>query len=146
MIPPEYIIETPWKWTCLYCGVPCRLVDASLVYHGSSRFGMVWLCSNYPECDARVGARRDHTPLGHPARKDLRELRIKCHNSFDPLWKKHITSSSTKKQRFKARNTLYKELAGYMNLTMDLCHFAMFNEEQCRKALQFINQKRKENE
>jgi len=141
MIPPEYIIETKWKWKCLYCNVPCRLVDASLVYHGSSRFGMVWLCSNYPECDARVGARRDHQPLGHPARKDLRELRIKCHSSFDPLWKKHTTNTSTTKQKCKARHQLYKELSEYMRLPIDMTHFAMFNEEQCHRALQFISHK-----
>ena len=40
---------------CPYCGGTAILRDASFVYGEKSYGGKVYVCSNYPKCDAYVG-------------------------------------------------------------------------------------------
>ena len=155
IIPDEYVVKhsgQPVKGylRCLYCGAKCLLCCGSLVYHGSKRFGCIWVCPT-PGCDAYVGChKRTHTPLGNPANYELRELRRKCHYEFDPLWEENAKTlqlcnkggqpASDRRKLMAARNQMYKRLADYMNLPIEMCHIAMFHDEQCYKVLEFVKQ------
>lgn len=112
---------------CPYCQNQCKLVDSKIVYRGRS-FGMIYLCSNFPDCDAYVGA-RNGSPLGSPARHELRELRKRCHAKLDPLWQ------SGKMTRTEAYEFLRK-IMGLIDLAD--AHVAQFNEERCRRFLSRI--------
>lgn len=113
---------------CPYCSVPARLTDSAVVYGGRS-YGDIWLCTNFPECDARCGA-RDGRPLGTLAREDLRELRKQCHARFDPLWRDGLLS----------RNEAYRRLRRVMGLPANVCHIAMFDEAQCLALIEQVEQ------
>jgi hypothetical protein len=73
--------------TCPYCNSKAELKDASFIYRRSG-YGMIYLCSNHPVCDAYVGVHENSTrPKGSLADFDLRELRKKVHAILDPLWR-----------------------------------------------------------
>lgn len=74
--------------TCPYCKAPGRLASAASVYRGGLASKSVWVCSNFPTCDAFVGAHEaTGKPLGSLANKALRGLRKACHAKLDPLWR-----------------------------------------------------------
>lgn len=52
---------------CPYCGGTAILRDASFVYGEKSYGGKVYVCSNYPRCDAYVGVHPGtRIPKDHP--------------------------------------------------------------------------------
>ena len=67
------------------------LKDYDFIYHkksGRKKNEYVWVCSNYPKCDAYVGCHEGTTlPLGRPANARLRTLKAEAHKQFDPIWK-----------------------------------------------------------
>jgi ssDNA-binding Zn-finger/Zn-ribbon topoisomerase 1 len=77
---------------CPYCGAKAKCEDSSRVYKGRS-YGMAWICSNYPTCNAYVGCHPGTmNALGPLADSDLREWRRAAHGAFDPFWKSgHIS-------------------------------------------------------
>ena len=113
---------------CTYCPGVMEERDSAVVYNGQS-FGPILLCSNFPQCDARVGI-RNGKPLGTPARHELRELRKQCHAKFDPLWKEGDLS----------RTEAYQFLQKIMGLIdADDAHIAKFDESRCRRFLMRID-------
>jgi hypothetical protein len=112
---------------CPYCGCFAELVDSKKVYGKS--YGLIYLCSSYPICDAYVGVHRGtKKPLGTMARRYLRELRKECHLNFDGMWLKE-------KDRRTAREAAYIWLQSVMQLSKKEAHIAKFNEEQCLELL-----------
>ena len=136
-IPEDKIVKTTgFAPKCLYCGTKCVLCCASLVYHGSQKYGHVWMC---PHCEepTYVGAHKQTlAPMGHPANASLRHWRREVHQLFDPLWNTVKNNKKRKQIRFQK----YKELAVLMGLPTDLCHVAMFNESQALKAIELIKE------
>ena len=142
MIPEQYHIKDAviGHITCLYCGSRCTLCTSDLVRPGHD-VKPVWVCSQWPECDAWVGCIKPQSvnglkyqPLGHPANAELRRLRIECHELFDKLWK------HKKGSQYKNRAKAYHKLTKVMNLPLELCHIACFNKEQVLKAIQFLKE------
>ena len=132
---------------CDYCGGEAILKDSRIIYKTRS-YGSVYVCENYPACDAYVGA-HDYTfePKGSLANAELRELRKQCHEVFDELWMEkkrravadrnklrevlsHIPKQKTKRQR------AYKWLAEFMGL--EVAHIGEFDVEQCKKLLSIL--------
>lgn len=114
--------------SCPYCEGVMEPRDSAVIYRGRS-FGPILLCSNFPQCDARVGI-RNGKPLGTPARQELRELRKLCHARFDFLWKEGAMS----------RSEAYQFLQKIMNLAdPNETHIAKFDEERCRRFLRRID-------
>lgn len=73
---------------CRYCGGSAVLKLPSEI--GKPGDAHLYVCSNYPSCDAYVRCHAGTTqPLGTLARKRLRRLRTLCHQEFDPLWQSH---------------------------------------------------------
>jgi ssDNA-binding Zn-finger/Zn-ribbon topoisomerase 1 len=113
---------------CPYCNCEANHVDSKIIYGRS--FGHFYLCSNYPECDARVGAAGVGRPVGTLAREELRELRKQCHAKLDPLWKDgEMTRTQT-----------YEFLQKIMRLMLpEQAHIGRFDERRCRDFLMRID-------
>ena len=61
------------------CGAPMVMKD--------SRFGRFWSCTEWPDCDGKIGAHPDGRPLGIPANSATREARKAAHETFDEWWR-----------------------------------------------------------
>lgn len=106
---------------CPYCNQESQFVDSSVIYGKS--YGMIYLCS---DCDAYVGCHNGtNKAKGTLANKELRELRKKAHECFDPLWKNKTYS----------RSSAYKWLSEKLGIPVGKTHIAMFNKEQCKKVI-----------
>lgn len=117
---------------CPYCDGPVSLVDSNVVYGKS--YGMIYLCDNYPKCDAYVGVHsnsKKHAPLGRLANPDLRRLKRQVHGWFDPLWR----YKSSKTQDVDVRKNAYGWLAKKLGIKAYQCHIGMFDEEICQRAI-----------
>lgn len=116
---------------CPYCGTYSKLQFSDTIYE-SNKYSPLWVCSNYPKCDAYVGTHAHGKwkgfPKGSLANATLRQLRKEVHFILDPLWK------SGKYQR----EYLYKHLRGCMQLTEPVCHIGEFDENQCKLAKTII--------
>ena len=74
---------------CPYCGGTAVLRDASYVYGGESGHKHLYVCQHYPECNAYVGVHEGTLiPLGTLADRELRNKRIRAHQTFDRIWTK----------------------------------------------------------
>lgn len=83
---------------CPYCGAKAVLRSAEIVYPSTGdRYGIVFVCANYPPCDAYVGVHSGtRKAKGTLANAELREWRKKAHAAFDELWrgpKSHMSRS-----------------------------------------------------
>ena len=117
---------------CPYCESPAELVDSTEVYQ-QDYDKKLWLCR---PCDAYVGTHRHsehHAPLGTLANATLRQLRLKVHQTFDPLWLRKMQQEDMPKQA--ARTAGYQWLASEMGIKAKHCHIAHFNETQCEQVL-----------
>ena len=113
---------------CPYCHSEVLLRSAYSVYRtsDSKNWGNMWVCSNFPECDAYVGCHKGtDIPLGRLANHELRELKKEAHRQFDPIWKSHLMS----------RAGAYKWLASMMKIPPSECHIGMFDVKQCQRVI-----------
>jgi DNA-directed RNA polymerase subunit RPC12/RpoP len=113
---------------CPYCGSKARLVSSSSLK--PERTGLTYLCGRFPDCDARVNCHPGSIkPMGSLADPQLRRWREKAHKKFDQLWK----------NRSMSRSQAYCWLAQAMNLPESKTHFAEFDEQQCKRAVELIS-------
>lgn len=121
---------------CPYCGSTSVLKkDSSVIYR--KNYGPVYLCANYPSCDAYVGCHpRTTTPLGRLADRELRAAKKNAHAHFDPLWQAKIQLGASKKD---ARTAGYAWLAERMCMSPDRCHIGMFNVEECERVVRICS-------
>lgn len=111
---------------CPYCGGNVKLVPASRVYQHFYKKSKVWVCENYPKCDAYVGCHPGtEIPLGRLANKKLRSLKQEAHKQFDPIWKCGLMS----------RDEAYSWLASMLNIPESECHIGMFSPDMCNKVI-----------
>lgn len=111
---------------CPYCGAPVVLRDSNYVYHNNKNYGKMWVCSNFPQCDAYVGCHPNTTiPLGRLANKNLRHAKNRAHSAFDPLWKSGLMT----------RREAYIWLSAMLNIPLEKCHIGMFDEKTCDKVV-----------
>lgn len=111
---------------CPYCGSGVKLVPSSYVYHHNKNKGNMWVCKNYPDCNAYVGCHPGtDIPLGRLANEKLRNLKVEAHKQFDPIWKSGLLS----------RKEAYEWLADMLNISVDECHIGMFSPEMCNKVI-----------
>lgn len=113
---------------CPYCGAEVVLRDATYIYHNSksSQWGKMWVCSNFPKCNAYVGCHKGTTiPLGRLANERLRTLKTEAHRQFDPIWKSGLMS----------RKEAYRWLADMLHIPTDECHIGMFDIKMCQRVI-----------
>lgn len=111
---------------CHYCNVDTEIISGAMLYSGRPDLQrkIMYRC---PKCLAYVGSHdKTRMPLGTVARAPLRKLRKQCHEAFDRIWKREGLS----------RSDAYAWLADSMGIPAAACHIAMFDEEQCRLAIE----------
>jgi hypothetical protein len=122
---------------CPYCGEASVFKRTSeMVYRKD--FGPIYLCRNYPRCDAYVGVHKNTTtPLGRLANRELREAKKLAHAHFDPLWQAKIKFQSGPKGKAKAmaRTAAYTWLAQQLCIDVSRCHIGEFDVEMCQKVV-----------
>ena len=117
---------------CPYCHLDAELIDSAAVYRKS--YGMLWICQ---PCQAWVGVHstsKSNRPKGTLAKLDLRYLRMKTHEIFDPLWKARKKKVGGSKS--KARKHYYHLLARALKIEYEDCHIGMFDAARCRQVIE----------
>lgn len=109
---------------CPYCGAPAVCRSASAVY-GTGTIdpkSYLYLCSNWPSCDAYVYAhKKDCRPMGTLANGTLRHKRILAHRALEKL----------RKERHMDKWAAYLWLQTRLGLDPNHAHIGMFSEQMC---------------
>lgn len=122
--------------TCPYCGETAVLTDGRPVYR-TARFGHVWTCGDYPNCDAYVTCHPNTTqPLGRLANAELRKWKKRAHAVFDPMWKAEQRRQNRKHQTLSARKRGYTWLASALKIDSADCHIGMFDVTTCQRVVE----------
>lgn len=112
---------------CPYCGATVMLRDAGFVYGKNALEEKVYVCSNYPSCDAYVGVLpHSNEPKGTLANGDLRHKRIETHRIFDEIWKSGIMS----------RKDAYRWMRDELFLDDKQAHIGSFSEYMCQRLME----------
>ena len=98
----------------------------SIIYGKEYGSGKCYYCTN---CKSYVGTHkpRPDEALGLLATKEMREMKMKCHDLFDATWK-------NEKDKKKARNNSYARLAKELDIPVKECHFGWFDMDMLTKA------------
>lgn len=113
---------------CPYCGADTVYIPNSTQVYGSN-YGPLYICI---PCKAWVGV-HDYSKRakGRVAKAGLRALKIRAHAHFDCLWKSYKIP----------RNKLYKQLSVYLDIPIAYTHIGMFNEDTCKKVIEWADMK-----
>ncbi len=104
---------------CPDCGAPMRLRE--------SKHGLFYGCTRYPECKGTHGAHPNGAPLGIPADKHTKDMRIKAHDAFDQLWKP-LSAPYTRAEAYLVMQSL-------MGMSSDEAHIGKFTASQCQELI-----------
>jgi len=110
---------------CHHCQKKSELVkgDAIYTHRHDLHDKFFWFCK---DCNAWVGCHRgSNEALGTPANSELRALRHRAHEAFDPLWKWGSFS----------RSNAYQWLSKRLGIDVQDCHIGQFGPETCRKVI-----------
>lgn len=119
---------------CNICGCDTVIYTSnSIIYGKEYGSGKCYYCTN---CGAYVGTHkpRPKDALGLLATKEMREMKMKCHDLFDSVWK----SKETIEEQHKARNNAYKRLAEKLGIDVHECHFGWFDMTMLNKAYDIL--------
>lgn len=113
---------------CPYCGSPVVIRSADGIYKENSRQTMLYVCSNYPECDAyvRIQPGTKNIPLGSMANGELRALRREAHQYFDRI---HQSGLMSKKDA-------YAWLSGVLAAPMAHAHIGQLSDYYCKLVIE----------
>lgn len=114
---------------CNLCGGKVIFTSNSKIYGKEYGSGKCYLCTS---CGAYVGTHkpRPDEAMGILADAEMREMKRKCHDKFDSLWK----WASTGKKRHMLRKRAYSMLAEKMNIPVEQCHFGYFDRDHLEVA------------
>lgn len=120
---------------CPYCKNPVDFRhDSKIIYHGKD-FGPIYICYL---CDAYTLCRKgSYIPQGRIANSELRQLKKKFHELFDPKWqipREYLQYERGDNPRQKA----YFRLSRLMRIPIQHCNVAIFNEKECNKAIEIL--------
>ena len=107
---------------CPYCGSPAILRSADGIYRDNNKNTMLYVCKNYPECDAYVRVHTGTTiPVGSLANHELRTLRRTAHQYFDQLYLSGMMS----------KQDAYQWLADLLSAPLSKAHIGYLGEYYC---------------
>ena len=116
----------PSAMRCQYCGGTVVLRSADGIYHENHSHTMLYVCSNYPRCDAYV---RTHPgtniPVGTLANRELRTLRNQAHHYFDQLYLSGLMS----------KQDAYLWLAGLLQVPLSKAYIGFLGEYYCNEVI-----------
>lgn len=112
--------------TCNICGGEVIYTTNDKIYGKRYGSGYCYLCTN---CGAYVGTHRPRPKeaLGLLADKEMRIMKMKCHDLFDRQW--------TNQHQ---RSMLYKKLADQLSIPIEQCHFGYFDLSMLKKAYEIL--------
>lgn len=116
---------------CPYCNCETQKVTDKEIYGIQSNYNKSFI-QCIQNSDHYVGTFSNGKSLGRLANSELRKLKRDGHAVFDKLWQGEEAT-------FNSRDHAYAWLSRKMRLSMDLTHFAMFNNEQCIQSIQIVN-------
>lgn len=117
----------PSGMRCPYCGGTLTLRSADGIYHDNSNNTMLYVCSNYPQCDAYVRTHPGTTiPVGTPANRKLRNLRNEAHRHFDQLYR----------SGFMSKQDAYLWLAALLQAPLSQAHIGYLGEYYCTQVIE----------
>lgn len=132
---------TTGRVVCPYCDRETQLMTGDILY-GRKHFAdkNFYVCK---PCSAWVGCHPGtKVPLGIPANGELRANRAVVHGMFDPLWE--AKARREKMSKAEARGKGYAWLAKQMGITdRRECHIGKFDLDQCRQAINILNEVKK---
>lgn len=112
---------------CPYCGGTVVYRSADGIYHDNSKGMMLYVCSNYPECDSYVRVHAGtNIPVGSLANHELRSLRRTAHHYFDQL---HESG-------FMSKQDAYQWLADLMCAPLSEAHIGHLGEYYCKQVIE----------
>lgn len=112
---------------CPYCGSPAVLRSADGIYINNPRESMLYVCKNYPACDAYVRVHPGTTkPMGSLANKKLRNLRMEAHRWFDQIYMRGIMS----------KQDAYRWLSDVLCIPFLDTHIGQMGEYYCSKVIE----------
>lgn len=94
-----------------------------------------WGCTRWPACDGHVNANAHGDAMSDAASRESRSLRDFAHGVFDQLW---IAENGKRPEM--SRSKAYAWLASKMGLQEWEAHFSRFNDAQCRRAIECVEQ------
>lgn len=104
-----------------------RPAPAAEIYHDDSRDDLLYVCRNYPRCNAYVRVQPGtKQPMGPLANGDLRHLRIRAHRAFDRVWQCGVMT----------RDAAYRWMADYFCIPLREAHIGQFSEYRCQQLIQ----------
>lgn len=122
------------KVTCPYCGADAEYRHSSVVYGDRGDYGYLYVCANYPRCDAYVGVHKGtYNPLGRMANAELRRWKGKAHKAFDVLWRRKMAIVGCSKKV--ARGLAYHWLSKQLGISERKCHIGMFDVAECKQVV-----------
>lgn len=115
---------------CPYCNGDGHL-QPGLKVSQNKRNELLYICQNYPRCDAYVGVHVGSLlPLGTMANPRLRTLRRMAHEVFDPLWQDNSNELG--------RSAAYDAAAAVMGIEGEF-HIGNLNERSCEDFIRSIS-------
>lgn len=115
---------------CPYCGSSVTMRKGSELVGSNAKVGKVYVCSNYPVCDAYVSADAKGRPMGTLANKRLRSLRIQAHSAFDRLWQSGCMTCEW----------AYKWLSVRLHISLEQCHIGKFSVKRCQETIKICEE------
>lgn len=111
---------------CPYCGSHSILRSADGIYLDNPNGTMLYVCKNYPRCDAYVRTMPGSSiPLGTLANRELRAMRTEIHRYFTRFSREgHMTKDDT-----------YQWLQATLGSPMADAHVGNLAEYECRRVL-----------
>jgi len=113
---------------CPYCKKTAQKVSGRIIYPRRKDLHdrLFFYCA---KCNAYVGTHKNSgEPMGTMADGYLRNCRHSTHVFLDRLWMPNT----------RARTKVYHGLARDMRLPVHKCHIAMFDDNQCKKAIEVL--------
>lgn len=125
-------LDTP----CHLCGGEIIYTENKIIFNENKGLGVCYYCTG---CEAMTSCHKKkeklkdgtyvHSPMGIVAGKEMRQLRLRCHQLLDVKWRINRTMK---------RSTAYHKLAIGMGIPYNTCHISWMNEEQLLYALDVL--------
>ena len=111
---------------CPYCGASVVFRSAEGIYKQDTYKTMLFVCRNYPKCDAYVRVHPGtQTPVGTMANGKLRAMRNTAHHYFDMIHKSGIMT----------KNEAYQWLAYKVCAPLSQAHIGFMGEYYCQQVI-----------
>ena len=111
---------------CPYCGSTVEYRSAEGIYKEHHKNTMLYVCTNYPECDAYVRVHEGtNIPVGTLANYKLRSLRNEAHKLLDQIQRKGIMT----------KQECYQWIANIIMAPLSQAHIGYLGDYYCQVVI-----------